>query len=145
MASFGPSVPNLATWDSLPWHLTIWLCSLGRSRALGRDPLWSRGQGAFHESDYWDELRKIVGAVQGKEIWSGVRGRVMNREKVLVSSMLSLEGAWHALAASVAGARKQNAASFEAGEDQGPDRQPRTLGHRREEFLLQSNEKQGVT
>ena len=45
----------------------------------------------------------------------------MNRQKVQVSSMLSWEGVWHTLAASMAGAGKQNVASPEPGEDQGPD------------------------
>lgn len=72
-----------------------------------------------------------------------MEGRAMSRQKVEMSRVLSLEGAWHALAASVDGARKQDGASPEASEDQRPDRPgPWDTG---EKFPLQSNEKQGVT
>lgn len=113
---------NGVLWTFCPWsgHLGFIALapgnltfpgSLGRSRALGGDPLRSRGQGAFHERATTERsLEREKGL-----------SRVMNRQKVQVSSMLSWGVIWHALVASMAGAGKQNVDSPEPGEDQGPD------------------------
>jgi len=65
--------------------------------------------------------RKESRGCPGKDIWSGVGGTVTNGQKVQVSSVLSWEGAWHALVASMAGAGIQNVASLRL-VNQGPDR-----------------------